>query len=199
MASLFLSRVDRGWLDTIRADAVTCEARRPFTRKPAATGTISESACLYLRAIVETVQPRVCIEIGTFIGTSALVLAATGATVYTCDKDNDVVPGTEQVVCYPKTASTGMLEDLRAKQVAAELFFFDGRIHPERDLPLIAALSHRRTVYAFDDFEGRAKGVINVRLLHPRLRGYRLIPPPATVLGLASRTTIAALVPEGLR
>lgn len=184
------------WLAEIRASAPACEERRPQTRKPWSTGTISEAACLYLRALVDAVQPRVCIEIGTFIGTSALVLAATGARVFTCDKDNAAFPSHGLIAAYQKTASTEMLAELARQRVVADLWFFDGRID-DRDLDAIQVLSHPRTVYAFDDYEGRAKGMINVGKLRPRLSAYRLIAPPSEVYGLASRTTIAVLAPRG--
>lgn len=185
-----------GWLNDIRAAAPACEALRPLTHKPKSTGTISEAACLYLRCLVERIRPRVVVEIGTFIGTSALVLASTGATVYTCDKDNAAFPGTDQIICYPKTGSTAMLTDLVAKRVQADLFFVDGRIQPE-DLALIAQLSGTRTVYAFDDYEGREKGVINVEAMRPIARDYQLRTPPVDVFGLPSATTIAVLEPKG--
>jgi hypothetical protein len=189
--------INPAWLDPIRADAVQCEALRHLTLKPELTGTISEAAALYLRAIVDAVKPAVCIEVGTFIGTSALVLAATGARVYTCDKDNAAFMGTETITCYQNTGSTAMLTHLAEKHIHADLFFFDGRIQPD-DLPLIRLLSHTRTVYAFDDYEGRAKGVVNVGRLRPQLgKGYRLVEPPSTVLDLPSHTTIAMLVPKG--
>ncbi len=176
------------WLHEIRANAVACEARRPHTRKPSKTGTINEASCLYLRALVDVLTPAVVVEIGTFIGTSALMLAAAGAHVYTCDKDNAAMTSTDAVTCYQKTTSTNMLLDLVSRGLVADLFFFDGRIQDD-DLALIGALSYARTVYAFDDYLGREKGVINVGKLRPQLRGYRLIDPPA-------KTTIALIVPE---
>ena len=62
-------------------------------------------------------------------------------------------------------------------------------------MPLIAALSNEGAVYAFDDYEGKAKGVVNVNKLQPQLKGYALITPPADVARLDSSTTIACLVP----
>lgn len=187
------------WLPEIRERAIACEALRPLTRKPAKTGTISEAACLYLRAVVERVQPKVCIEVGTFIGTSALVLASTGAYVYTCDKDNDAFRSQDRIVSYGKRSSTSMLEQLAGGTVA-DLFFFDGRIQLE-DVPLILRLSRPGTVYAFDDYEGREKGVINVERLQPNLPGDYVLVPPPTGIGLAcvtGDTTIALLIPESI-
>lgn len=195
-----LSRIRPEWLTDIRANAVECEALRPRTHKPAKTGTISEAACLYLRAVVEAAQPKVCVEIGTFIGTSALVLASAGAHVYTCDKDNDVFKSTDRITAFGKTTSTDMLRILTDSQHAygvVDFWFFDGRIQLE-DLPAICQLSHPKTIFAFDDYEGEEKGVINVGRLRPRLPGgYVLVLPPAG-LGLAcvtGTTTIALLVP----
>lgn len=186
------------WLVEIRRNAVTCEARRPFTRKPGKTGTISEAASLYLRAIVDAVQPRVCIEIGTFIGTSTMVLASTGAHVFTCDKDNDVFKSQGTIVAYGRCPSTSMLDAIAGGTVA-DLWFFDGRIQVE-DLSLVQQLSHAKTVYAFDDYEGNEKGVINVERLRLWLPShYALVPPPARVMDLESATTIALLVPNGGR
>lgn len=184
------------WLQAIRAQAPYCEALRPYTRKPKATGTISEAAALYLWAVVEAVKPRVCVEVGTFIGTSALVLASSGATVYTCDKDNHAFKGTDTIVAYGKTSSTAMLADLSSKpSCSVDLWFFDGRIQAD-DLPMIAALSSPTSVYAFDDYEGKSKGVVNVGHLAPQLPAHRVVAPPRAVYGLASQTSIALLVPE---
>jgi predicted O-methyltransferase YrrM len=184
------------WLAEIRASAVRCEARRPGTRKPHKTGTIPEVAALCLRALVERAQPKVCVEVGTFIGTSAIVLAAAGAHVYTCDKDNDVMEASARITCYPKRTSTHMLAGLDGAGVRAQFFFFDGRIQTA-DLPLLRSIAAPGAVYAFDDFEGQEKGVINVDRLRPALQGYRLEPPLGVLPGVVGRSTIAALVPEG--
>jgi predicted O-methyltransferase YrrM len=190
---------DARWLAEIRSNAVACAARRPFCRKPDKTGTISEAACLYLRALVHEVRPTTCIEIGTFIGTSALVLAAAGAHVYTCDKHNDVFPSSDRITCYGKQTSTEMLTALAAAGVQAELVFLDGRVQDE-DLPLLARVTTPRTVYALDDYEPGQKGVANAqKLLRQLPDGYTLWTPPASVLDLPSTTTIAVLLPGGWR
>lgn len=193
-----LAHVNADDLAEIRLNAIACEARRPHTKKPQKTGTISEAACLCLLALVLRAEPICAIEIGTFIGTSAYVLKSRGAVVYTCDKDNAAVTSGDGLVCYPKTTSTDMLLDLVSNNVRAELFFFDGRIQPD-DLALILELSMPNTIYAFDDYEGREKGVINAGRLQPRLSSsYRLIPPAHSLTQTAGLSTIAALVTETL-
>jgi hypothetical protein len=187
------------WLDEIRQHAPACEALRPLTRKPKSTGTISEAACLCLRAVVARVRPSVCVEIGTFIGTSALVLAAAGACVFTCDKDNGAFESQGTITAYGRTRSTTMLDDLVRQRVRGDLLFFDGRIQME-DLPLLAEIATPHAVYAFDDYEGHEKGVMNVARLRPQLpRGYQLVEPTGAVPGADGRSTIALLVPPSFR
>ncbi len=189
----------KAWLPYIRTQAVLAEPRRALDRYD--TGTISEAACLYLRAVTEIVRPAVAVEIGTFIGTSALAMAA--RRVYTCDKSNDCGHLAKHIVRHPYTGSTKMLAGLAARGIKAGFFFFDGRIK-DADERLILDLSTPETVYAFDDYEGREKGVLNVERLAPLLPGRTLILPPDHVRGplggdlraaLGGRTTIALLAP----
>lgn len=182
-------------LAQMRTLVAECEARRARARYN--TGTISEAAALYLRCLTQLLKPAKVVEIGTFIGTSAMamLLGHPTAWIYTCDGSNDCGPSSHQIRCHPYTGSTTMLSDLRRHALTVELFFMDGRIKPE-DLPLILALSSDTTVYAFDDYEGREKGVLNVERLqpwlHPKLRYELLEPPPI------EGVTIALLVPGAL-
>lgn len=183
--------LDAMWLYEIRAQAIECEARRHLAKYD--TGTISEAACIYLRMLTERLQPTVAIEVGTFIGSSTMAIHA--GRIYTCDKDNDCVPRSKRIRPFPYTRSTEMLKRLVADGVRADFFFFDGRIK-DADERLILALSTPQTVYAFDDYEGREKGVLNVERMRPHLPTYTVVAPPADVLGLPSKTTIAVMVPQ---
>lgn len=204
-AELFRARVLAAikpeWRASIQQLMGHCERRRPTAKYN--TGTVSESACLYLAGLTALLQSLVIVEVGTFIGTSSLAMiegAHVNATIYTCDKSNDCVPSQRRVFTHPFWSSTQLLRKVRDRFTTVDLFFFDGRIQPE-DLPLILELSSERTVYAFDDYGGREKGVINVERLHPWLnpkKGYQLIEPPPSVAGLDAKTTIALLVPAVL-
>lgn len=178
------------WLTQIRANAIECEARRPLAKYN--TGTISEAACLYLRALTEKVKPAVAVEIGTFIGSSAMAIKA--GHLYTCDKSNDCLPSSKRITTFGYTRSTKMLKALVARGVKADFFFVDGRIQ-DADEGLIMALSTPLTVYAFDDYEGLEKGVLNVDRLRPLLPTHQLIQPPPDVPGATGMTTIAVLMP----
>lgn len=186
-----LAAVQPTWLHGIRQQAAACERRRAQAVRD--TGTVSEAAALYLRALTERLQPKVAVEFGTFIGTSTLAIKAD--RIYTCDSRNDCGPQEKRIRCHPFMHGTRMLQLMLGQQLQGKVdfFFFDGRI--ENDVPMILALSHRKTVYAFDDYEGQEKGVANVETLAPSLPRHQLILPPTDVCGLASKTTIAVLLP----
>lgn len=173
----------------IRSMYDTCESFR--SRAHFNTGSVSLDACLMLRSLCELWQPRTIAEIGTFIGRTTCAMRASDA-IYTCDKDNDCLPIDPPTPCrvvqFPKQTSTQMLTALQGQQI--DLFLFDGRIQPQ-DVPLIQALSHERTIFVFDDFNGEEKGVVNCRTLWPMVPTYRRTRPSA----LWGDTTLAILSP----
>jgi hypothetical protein len=187
--------IQPGWQVQYRQQAEASERLRPYCRKSEKTGTISEAGCLYLRALCARFAPPVVVEVGTFIGSSALAMAHESGVVHTCDKDNDIVQSHGNVIAYGKKTSTQMFAELASAKVKASFFFFDGRIH-ENDLPLIDLIAEPGSIFAFDDFEGQEKGVINARRLGRHIQtAYRLVLPPKVVPMSSSRTTIAAMVP----
>lgn len=179
---------DPNWLDELQTAHAIADARRDLAKFK--TGSISLETGLLLRAICHWKKPRDVVEIGTFIGKSTASLKAEGR-IYTCDKDNDCVPGSDSVRVHPYTTSTAMLSKLVAEGVKADLFFFDGRLQ-DADLPLVQKLSAPGCVYTFDDYNPGGKGLANVAKLKPLLPEYALVEPyPA----FAGRTTLAMMIP----
>ncbi len=181
-------------LAEIRQNALLCECRRVAADYD--TGTIPEASAVVLQALCAWYRPAVIAEIGTFIGTSAMAMlgASSVKRIHTCDSRNDCGPAIKAITTYPRTRSTAMLARLVTLREKVDLFFFDGRIKPP-DVPLIQQLSTPKTVYAFDDYEGEEKGVVNARVLQPIYPTHRLHEPPADVWGLPSRSTVAVLAP----
>lgn len=190
--SAVLAQIQPSWLREMRSQMAIAEGLR--ARAKVDTGTLSEAAYLYLRALIAWSQAKRIVEVGTFIGTSVMAMLAGGASeIDTCDKRNDCVANPPKGVrCYPFVNSRKMLRSLDGP---IDFFFFDGRLGPG-DLASILTLSTKRTIYAFDDYDGDDKGVANVEFLRPELGRRELILPPATVYpGIFSRTSIAVLVP----
>lgn len=171
-------RFDEGWLPEIRKNLAYCETLRE--KADFNTGSISEKAAMVLRGLTEHFKPKIIVEVGTFIGNSTLSMRADH--IYTCDMSNDCFRDRPNITTYPKTASMEMFRDLWVnKKLLVDMFFFDGRIQPH-EIPPILSMSHKNTVYAFDDYgyfeNGRLdKGLINVSILMPCLPNHKLYEP----------------------
>jgi predicted O-methyltransferase YrrM len=184
-------KFDENWLPEIRKNFAYCETLRE--KAAFNTGSISEKSAMVLRGLTEHFKPKTIVEVGTFIGNSTLSMKADH--IYTCDYSNDCFRDRKNITTFPLKTSTEMFADLHNKKhVLVDLFFFDGRLSVF-DLPLILSLSHRETVYAFDDFDyakdGRLeKGVVNARFLMPCLPTHELHEPFNDLPG-EGRSTIA--------
>lgn len=185
--AICFSDPDPHWMDELQMQWAIAEARRPLARFN--TGSIPLETGLLLRAVCAWRKPRVVIEIGTFIGKSTMALQAD--VIYTCDKDNDCLPSSNQIRVHPYTSSTDMLGKLVQAGVKADLFFFDGRLSGA-DVQLVKQLSTRETVYAFDDFNEGGKGLANWRRLKGSLPQHGLVEPYPIYAG---RSTLALAVP----
>ena len=153
-----------------------------------------------LRMLCQRQKPKTIIEVGTFIGNSAMAMQAD--KIYTCDRDNDCLPSTSVIRTFPYTKSTDMFVRLLAEGVVADMFFLDGRLDARCDLELVKRLSHPRTIYVVDDYAMNQKGIVNMALLVQMLdKGapYSLIEcdhrvPQSTLAVLAPRDIFDQLV-----
>jgi predicted O-methyltransferase YrrM len=159
-------KFDPDWLPEIRKNFAYCETLRE--KAEFNTGSISEKAAMCLRGLTEHFKPRVVVEVGTFIGNSTLSMKA--GHIYTCDMSNACFRDRPNITTFPGKSATEMFSELwHTKKLLVDLFFFDGRIQVH-DLPLILSMSHKGTVYVFDDYEYTErfeKGMINWKLLKP--------------------------------
>ena len=100
---------------------------------------------------------------------------------------------------FPKKTSLEMFESMHDRNIYADLINIDGRLSLE-DLAIIDKVTHERTVFVLDDFEGIEKGVINAaNLMGLNLRQYGLVYPPEQELltkhGFTDRCNTALLIP----
>jgi predicted O-methyltransferase YrrM len=188
--------------DAIRRVCEEAEQRR--VRADYDTGSITAVEASLLRALAESLQARVVIEVGTFIGTSTHALASASSVerVYTCDASNDCLPHTDTIRTFPKQTSTQMLRTMARHGVASDLCFFDGVLNDE-DVTLLARVCRPGVVFAVHDYNYGPKirkhgletmprkGIGNIRLLQRTWPSHCLVEP-------MPETTLAALVPEGM-
>lgn len=203
-------------LDVARAELMAIVDRLESDRAAMAykTGSISISSGIILYLLTRKIQPTVVLEVGTFIGrsTSSMMLAmdkneTPDRLLYTCDLSNDFVMNTSHfktpIKPMPRTGSTDALRQAIAGGRKVDLFHFDGRLQGP-DVGMVAELSHDRTAYALDDFEGIEKGVVNALVMkqQPRFAGYFLIEPPSEEVlapyGITDRCLTAVLVPPSV-
>ena len=133
------------------------------------TGSIGASACLCLFSLSIFFNPKTILEIGTYIGKSTISLAIgceankNECLIYTCDKNNKKInfPDFEniKIIQHPKKTSSEMLEMNQEKfnKNNIDIFFIDGRL-TDYDINFS---NYDKTIFVFDDFEGKEKGVSN--------------------------------------
>lgn len=188
------------WLDD--AALIFREADRRRKKAEYDTGSITEREAYILRSLVEHIGASVIVEVGTFIGTSTMSLAAASkvTAVYTCDVSNDCTKGSEIIRTFPKQRSTKMLQWLVERDIQPDLCFFDGVLRQE-DVDLLHQIGTPETWFVVHDYNhgpkirkgGRLetvprKGIGNVNLLKPFWPGHLVVTIPDT--------TLAVMVPE---
>ena len=147
---------------------------------PGETGSMSLEATKLLWLLGRYFSPKVVVEVGTYIGrsTAALYMGARPVIekLYTCDATFDAwdlghLASAGEIEYFGKTTSTQMFEHLVSRGVKADLFFLDGRLQ-DADLNFLQSMTHNKTVFVLDDFEGLEKGIINgikLRDIYPNL------------------------------
>ena len=180
---------------------------------PSEAGSISVDSAKLLWLMARYFSPQVIIEIGTYIGRSALSMGfgchESLKIFHTCDGTFDELDFKrfEQVFIaekkstliskinyYGKTFSTTMLAKIKEKGDKADLVFIDGRISSE-DCLLLKEVTSENCVYILDDFQGVEKGVANAMLLRQAFRNYILLEPP---LKNNEKGILAVLIPASI-
>ncbi len=209
MSKLYLSEkaVARCFWSAINSSACKSEAQRDVNliselsaakvdMFPTEAGSVSVGNGVYLWLIAKYFSPKTVLEIGTYIGRSALALLFGGrlsiSELYTCDGSydclnfsdykNDMFEGDggeiiDRIKYFGNTSSTDLLKKIHSEGKKLDLIFIDGRISPE-DCQLFSQVMSPNCVFVLDDFEGIEKGVVNAIMLRNVFRGTMLIEPP---------------------
>lgn len=181
------------------------------------TGSISSAAVWTLTATAYYFATKTIAEVGTFIGRSTYAMAegcyyaGVNPTIHTCDFSNDIdltglrhfAMSDTELIQYRKRPSGEMFKSLADAKASVDWLHLDGRL-TDQELDSIKAITHDRTLYTMDDFEGLEKGVANTQRLLNALggAGYLLVYPPErdtlSHFGLRDGCTTAMLLPRCL-
>jgi predicted O-methyltransferase YrrM len=175
-SELFWNIVDEKVSDVPWQEIEDMIANRQEYRRKAEynTGSLSVNDAAELYRLVKFFKPSTIAEVGTFIGVStmAMYMADKHVSIDTCDMSNDIpnlFADTKGMVTYfPKTSSTEMFKKLAEEEnPSIDLAYLDGRLTPA-DFEPLSKITHDKTVFVLDDFEGIEKGVANALMLeHP--------------------------------
>ena len=151
-------------------------------------GTVGEYTANMLRRLAFYFQPRVVVEVGTYIGrsTHAIAEGMGHGEIHTCDTGPGLLADDSWKGVFIHKYHSISTEMLKVIDKPVDLFFFDGRIQPA-DMEFIKKLAVPECLYLFDDFEGIEKGVCNALMLQP-LGGILVLPEEGQTLGMMLRT-----------
>ena len=130
------------------------------------SGSILESDVEVLYDLMVKHRPKVVIEIGTWFGTSAMVMDAGDNFVYSCDKHNVRVYESESVKYFNCTSDV-FLDQLRKQGVKADLIFVDAGMFRGDD-KRIGKVMRDEFVFVTHDYIKGEKGWRNIRAMRKR-------------------------------
>lgn len=118
--------------------------------------TTGSNDCLFLSLLVTHYKPDTIIEIGTWVGTTSLVMATSyeKVNIYTCDTDNKFVKQDleqyNRIHIHPNTHSTQLLKKLN--DVKDVKLFFNDAIVTEEDCQLMINMSSDEFIFVTHDY-----------------------------------------------
>lgn len=138
-----------------------------------ASGAILEHDVEVLYTLVKKYNPKTIIEVGSWFGTSAMVMdkASNGAAIYTCDKNNVYVYESETVKFFNKGSGNFFSKMIKAN-VRADFMFIDGQI--VEDIAKLPKCMAKNCVILFHDYEKPQKGWRNVEALK-KISSFKLL------------------------
>lgn len=128
------------------------------------TGAVPEEDCFLLYSLIQEWRPNTIVEIGTWFGTSAMIMAKAmidagiQGRIYTCDKHDVYCPGEpySDLIKYKNMQSGEFLKRLLKKRVAADMFFVDASLKGN-DHKLIRKLRNGKLRFVGHDYHQKGK------------------------------------------
>lgn len=124
---------------------------------------IESDDCIFLYNFMKTHPAQKVIEIGTWYGVSTMVMAECGSSVWTCDKNKELVYAGEEVYYY-NMWSTKFLKKMAKQEMQFDMAFLDGRLL-DCDIKRFVKLLKPGSYIVTHDYFDNQKGVRNFKLL----------------------------------
>jgi hypothetical protein len=152
------------------------------------SGSITINDAKYLHKIVSAIKPSTIVEIGTWFGTSAVIMAdaCKSAKIYTCDKHNVYVennPYSDRIFCL-NMLSKGFLAKLIEEKIFPEFIFIDAKIK-DGDEKMICKFGCNK-IAVHDWNTGGKKGRHNINAILKKRKYNLILPPEGTDIAVLS-------------
>ena len=156
-------------IDNLRAEAVKIHPGIRIANDGKAAGTINREDCRILYLLVRYYKPTIIFEIGTWIGTSAMVMAEAmrknnnGGTIYTCDVNNYyALDETYSDVIKPINAFSDEALQHLPEETKIDFVFADGEL-TFKTIKKMKPMLHFESIIGTHDYIPPAdKGVLNL-------------------------------------
>jgi len=130
------------------------------------SGAIRDYEAIFLYKIVKYFNAKKILEIGTWFGTSASVMAEYADAVYTCDK-HDVYVADNPKVKYSNEYSTSFIKRLKHDGQKFDLVFADGKVDMEDAKRIVSMMN--KFVFVTHDYAKGQKGYKAVKVFQKLL------------------------------
>ena len=173
---------DRAWIEEVRKIRDTLVQKgstsEKFTSISKTESTSSHEDFVFLYMLAKEYGSDPIVEIGTWYGASAAVMAhATGGAVTSCDKhnvfvDDEYTKNVEFHNCYSKD----FLSKLRQCKIKTRFVFVDGRLKRDDGKKLLKTYSTGKVLFVCHDWN-LDKGRENVKEMSKRLKNSTVYVP----------------------
>jgi len=134
------------------------------------SGAINQRDAEVLYDLIREHKIKTVFEVGTWFGTSALIMAVAGAQVWTCDVKDYYVADHSRIKYY-QGKSSKILRQLKGMKF--DLVFMDGRFKNDD----CRRISRMCKIFVTHDYKSGAKGIRNIREMKKRWPGAKLTKP----------------------
>jgi len=140
------------------------------------TRAIPEEDFEVLESLIKKYNPKIILEVGTWIGTSAMAMdmISNGAKIYTCDEHNMCVYESPNVTFY-HCSGKSVLAIMPRRNIQPDFIFIDAGMR--KYIPSVLAAMTKDFVFVVHDYVQGSKGWRNMEALKKLVKNITIIKP----------------------